>query len=58
MWQGLKLSDLLTLLTGDYGPEILRGEDADGLTQGTGTEFSANSAVPGNSFDIHGVRQF
>ena len=57
-WQGLKPSDPLTLLTGDHGPEIRRGEDADGLPHGTSSEFSANSAVPGNSSDIHGVPQF
>ena len=56
-WQGLKPSDPLTLLTVDYGPEILRGEDADGLTQEAGTEFSCNSAVPGNSSDIQGIPQ-
>ena len=57
MWQGLMPSDPLTLLTLDYGPEILRGEDADGLTQGAGTEFSSDSAAPGNSTDIKGILQ-
>ena len=57
-WQGLKTSDLLTLLSVDYGPEILRGEDTDGLAEGTGIEFSGNSAVPGNSSDIYGIIQF
>ena len=55
--QGLESSVPLTLLSVDYGPEILRGEDADGLTQGTGAELSANSVVPGNSPDIHRVPQ-
>ena len=44
----------LTLLTVDYGPEILRGKDADGLTQGTGAKLSVNSVIPGNSANIHG----
>ena len=57
-WQGLKPSDPLTLLTGDNRPEILWGEDTEGLTYGVGTKFSANSVVPGNSSDIHGVLQF
>ncbi len=39
-WQVLKPSIQLTLLCVDYGPEILRGEDADGLTQGSGAELS------------------
>ena len=57
MWQCLEPLDSLTLLTVNYGPEILGGEDADGLMQGTGTEFSSNLAVPGNSSDIQGVLQ-
>ena len=56
-WQGLEWSVQLTLLSVDYGPQILRGEDADGLTQGTGTEISRLSAVPGNSADIKGKPQ-
>ena len=51
-WQGLESSIRLTLPSLDYGPEILRGEDADGLTQGTGAEFSSNPVVPCNS-DIY-----
>ena len=45
-FKGLEPSVTLTLLSGDYRLEILRGEDADGLTQGAGTEFLGNSAVP------------
>ncbi len=32
--------------------------DADGLTQGSGAELSADSVIPGNSPDIHGIPQF
>ena len=56
-WQGLEPPVSLTLLSDDYEPEILRGEDADGLTQGSGAELSVDSVVPGNSPDIHGVPQ-
>ena len=45
-------SDSLTLLTVNYMTEVLEAEDADGVTEGTGAEFSGNSAVPGNSSDI------
>ena len=34
MWQGLKPSNPLTLLTVDYSMEILMGEDADGMCDG------------------------
>ena len=47
----------LTLLSVDYGPEILGSKDADGLTQGSGAELIVDSVVPGNSTDIHRVPQ-
>ena len=40
------------------GRKSFGGEDADGLTQGTGAELSTHSVVPANSSDIHGVPQF
>ena len=52
MLQGLKSSDPLTLLSVDYGLDILGVEDANSLTQGTSAEFSSNSAILGNSTDI------
>ena len=45
-WQGLETSNPLTLLIVDYGPEVLRGKDADGVTQGTSAKFNGNSATP------------
>ena len=57
-WQGLEPSIPLTLLTVEYGPEILRGEDADGLTQGAGAELSCNSVIPGDSSDIQRESHF
>ena len=55
-WQSLETSDPLTLLTVEYGPDVLRGEDADGLTQGTGAEFSGTRPsleIPPTSMGEH-----
>ena len=46
---------LTHLLSVDDGPEILGGEDANGLFQGAGAEFSGNSAISGHSSDIQRV---
>ena len=51
-WQGLKPSIQLTSLIVDYGPEILGGEDANGLSQGAGGKLSVYSAIPRHSTDI------
>ena len=38
---------IITLLTVDNGVEILGGEDADFMPQGSSVKFSYNSAVSG-----------
>ena len=42
-WQSLDPSNPLTLLTVDYGLQILEGEDADGMSRGTGAKLSSYS---------------
>ena len=56
-WPGFESSVPLTLLSVDYGTEILRCEDADGLTLGTGAEFCCKPVVPGDSSEIYGKLQ-
>ena len=51
-WQVLETSNPLTLFTVDYGPEVVGGEDADGVPQRSGAELSRDLAVPGHSSNI------
>ena len=49
-----------TLLTGNYGPEIIGGEDTHGVSQGAGAgaEFSRDSTIPAQSSDIYWGLEF
>ena len=52
MWLDLETPVPLTLLTVNYGPKIIGGEDIDGFPLGTGAELSGYSAIPGKYSDI------